>query len=104
MEKGHTSREFDRELRTLRDRLLAMGGRAEQQFSGAIEAVIDGRTSAIAVRKSAVVAGAKPTESERSKAACAALRAANSMSAGVNSRDSATIQPMSRPPCGTAAR
>jgi len=40
VEKGHTSREFDRELRTLRDRLLAMGGRAEQQLSRAVEAVI----------------------------------------------------------------
>jgi len=30
VEKGHTSREFDRELRTLRDKLLAMGGRAVQ--------------------------------------------------------------------------
>jgi phosphate transport system protein len=40
VEKGHTSREFDRELRTLRDRLLAMGGRAEQQLSRAVEAVV----------------------------------------------------------------
>jgi phosphate transport system protein len=40
MEKGHTSREFDRELRTLRDRLLAMGGRAEQQIGLAVEALI----------------------------------------------------------------
>ena len=40
MEKGHTSREFERELRTLRERLLAMGGRAEQQISRAIEALV----------------------------------------------------------------
>jgi len=39
VEKGHTSREFERELRTLRERLLAMGGRAEQQISRAIEAL-----------------------------------------------------------------
>lgn len=41
MEKGHTSREFERELRTLRERLLAMGGRAEQQISRAIEALVN---------------------------------------------------------------
>ena len=40
MEKAHTSREFDRELRTLRDRLLAMGGRAEQQIQRAVEALL----------------------------------------------------------------
>ncbi len=40
MEKAHTSREFERELRTLRDRLLAMGGRAEQQIGRAIEALV----------------------------------------------------------------
>jgi phosphate transport system protein len=39
VEKGHTSREFERELRTLRDRLLAMGGRAEQQIARAVEAL-----------------------------------------------------------------
>jgi phosphate transport system protein len=39
MEKGHTSREFERELKTLRERLLAMGGRAEQQISRAVEAL-----------------------------------------------------------------
>ena len=39
MEKGHTSREFDRELRTLRDKLLAMGGRAEQQIARAVLAM-----------------------------------------------------------------
>jgi phosphate transport system protein len=40
VEKAHTSREFERELRTLRDRLLAMGGRAEQQISFAIQALV----------------------------------------------------------------
>ena len=40
MEKGHTSREFDRELRTLRDKLLAMGGRAEEQIARAVQALI----------------------------------------------------------------
>ncbi len=40
VEKGHTSREFDRELRTLRDKLLAMGGRAEQQIGRAVQAMI----------------------------------------------------------------
>ncbi|MDB4970473.1 MAG: phoU [Myxococcales bacterium] len=40
MDKGHTSREFDRELRTLRDRLLAMGGRAEEQIARAVQALV----------------------------------------------------------------
>lgn len=40
MEKGHTSREFERELRTLRDKLLAMGGRAEEQISRAVQALV----------------------------------------------------------------
>jgi phosphate transport system protein len=39
VEKGHTSREFERELRTLREKLLAMGGRAEQQITRAILAL-----------------------------------------------------------------
>ncbi|HEX4458040.1 MAG TPA: phosphate signaling complex protein PhoU [Polyangia bacterium] len=47
MEKGHTSREFDRELRTLRDKLLAMGGRAEQQIGRAVQAMVK-RDDAIA--------------------------------------------------------
>ena len=38
-EKPHTSREFERELQSLRSRLLAMAGRAEQQIDRAIEAV-----------------------------------------------------------------
>lgn len=40
MEKGHTSREFERELRNLRDKLLAMGGRAEQQIARAVQAMV----------------------------------------------------------------
>src|SRR6185503_19298562 len=40
VEKGHTSREFDRELRNLRDKLLAMGGRAEEQIGRAVQALI----------------------------------------------------------------
>ena len=36
----HTSREFERELQTLRNRLLAMGGRAEQQIERATEAIV----------------------------------------------------------------
>ena len=40
MEKGHTSREFDRELRNLRDKLLAMGGRAEEQIGRAVQALV----------------------------------------------------------------
>jgi phosphate transport system protein len=47
VEKGHTSREFDRELRSLRDRLLAMGGRAEEQIARAVQALIK-RDDAIA--------------------------------------------------------
>src|SRR5688572_12101071 len=47
----------------------------------AIEAVIEGRTVPIAVRKSSVFAGECRPPSDRSNAACAALRAANSMSA-----------------------
>ncbi len=47
MEKGHTSREFDRELRTLRDKLLAMGGRAEEQIGRAVQALVK-RDDAIA--------------------------------------------------------
>ena len=35
----HTSREFERELKTLRERLLAMGGRAEQQIARAVESM-----------------------------------------------------------------
>jgi phosphate transport system protein len=35
----HTSREFERELKTLRERLLVMGGRAEQQIARAVESI-----------------------------------------------------------------
>ncbi len=41
MEKEHTSREFERELKALRERLLAMGGRAEQQLSRALESIVE---------------------------------------------------------------
>jgi len=37
----HTNKEFDQELRTLRDRLCAMGGRCEQQIERAMEALAD---------------------------------------------------------------
>ena len=37
----HTNKEFDQELRTLRDRLCAMGGRCEQQMERAMEALAD---------------------------------------------------------------
>jgi phosphate transport system protein len=47
--KAHTSREFDRELRTLRERLLAMGGRAERQISRAVES-LSTRDDAIAAQ------------------------------------------------------
>jgi phosphate transport system protein len=40
VEKGHTSREFERELRSLRERLLSMAGRAEQMIERAVEALI----------------------------------------------------------------
>jgi phosphate transport system protein len=39
---GHTNREFERELRDLRDRLLGMAGKAERQIERAVEAVIQG--------------------------------------------------------------
>jgi phosphate transport system protein len=39
-EKAHTSREFERELQGLRNRLLAMAGRAEQQIVRAVDAVV----------------------------------------------------------------
>jgi phosphate transport system protein len=40
-ERQHTNREFERELKNLRERLLAMGGRAEQQIGLAITALVD---------------------------------------------------------------
>jgi phosphate transport system protein len=39
LQKGHTSREFERELKTLRDRLLTMAARAEQQIARAVDSV-----------------------------------------------------------------
>lgn len=63
--------------------------------SRAIEAVIDGRTSAIAARKSSVVAGACSAPSDRSNAAPAAFRAANSMSAAEKYCDASASRPRS---------
>src|SRR3954469_16224458 len=37
----HTSKEFEQELRTLRERLCGMGGRCEQQISLAMQALTD---------------------------------------------------------------
>ena len=37
----HTSKDFEQELRTLRERLAAMGGRCEQQITRAMEALGD---------------------------------------------------------------
>ena len=34
--RGHTHQEFEAELRRLKDRLLAMGGRCEQMMSSAV--------------------------------------------------------------------
>lgn len=36
--RGHTHQEFEAELRNLKDRLLAMGGRCEQMIGGAVRA------------------------------------------------------------------
>jgi len=41
MMSTHTSKEFDQELRTLRERLTAMGGRCEQQIALAMEALAE---------------------------------------------------------------
>jgi phosphate transport system protein len=49
VDKGHTSREFERELRTLRERLLAMGGRAVQQIARAIDS-LSGRDDSLAAQ------------------------------------------------------
>ena len=38
---NHTSKDFETELRTLRERLCAMGGRAEQQIELAMRALVD---------------------------------------------------------------
>ncbi len=38
----HTSKDFETELRTLRERLCTMGGRAEQQITRAMQALADG--------------------------------------------------------------
>jgi phosphate transport system protein len=39
MISSHTNKDFEQELRTLRDRLCAMGGRCEQQIARAMEAL-----------------------------------------------------------------
>ena len=41
MMTSHTSKDFETELRTLRERLCAMGGRCEQQITLAMQALID---------------------------------------------------------------
>lgn len=41
MMTSHTSKDFDAELRTLRERLAVMGGRCEQQITLAMQALID---------------------------------------------------------------
>jgi len=41
MIKTHTSKDFDQELRTLRERLCAMGGRCESQIALAMKALAD---------------------------------------------------------------
>ena len=45
----HTNKEFDAELRTLRERLTAMGGKCEQQITLAMQALAD-RDDAVAQR------------------------------------------------------
>ena len=44
---SHTSKEFETELRTLRERLTAMGGKCEQQITIAMQALVD-RDDAVA--------------------------------------------------------
>jgi phosphate transport system protein len=39
---GHTNREFERQLRELRDQLLLMAGKAERQIERAVEAALNG--------------------------------------------------------------
>lgn len=41
MMTSHTSKDFEAELRTLRERLVVMGGRCEQQITLAMQALID---------------------------------------------------------------
>src|SRR6476661_8876513 len=41
MMTSHTSKEFDAELRTLRERLVVMGGRCEQQITLAMQALAE---------------------------------------------------------------
>ena len=56
----HTSREFERELRSLRDRLLAMAGRAEQQIELAINSLMQ-RDEGLAAR---VIDGDQPIDQD----------------------------------------
>src|SRR5262245_20511489 len=48
MERVHTSKEFEQELRALRERLLSMGARAEQQIARAVRALTS-RDDALAI-------------------------------------------------------
>jgi phosphate transport system protein len=41
MMTSHTNKDFETELRTLRERLCAMGGRCEQQIALAMQALIE---------------------------------------------------------------
>jgi phosphate transport system protein len=41
MQRAHTSKEFEQELRTLREKLLAMGSRAEGQIAQAVRALAE---------------------------------------------------------------
>nr|VFK38498.1 MAG: hypothetical protein BECKSD772F_GA0070984_10255 [Candidatus Kentron sp. SD]VFK44834.1 MAG: hypothetical protein BECKSD772E_GA0070983_104416 [Candidatus Kentron sp. SD]VFK80043.1 MAG: hypothetical protein BECKSD772D_GA0070982_10817 [Candidatus Kentron sp. SD] len=41
--KSHTVHSFDKELESIRDRVMAMGGFTEQQLSDALTAFINGR-------------------------------------------------------------
>ncbi|HEY7725981.1 MAG TPA: phosphate signaling complex protein PhoU [Anaeromyxobacteraceae bacterium] len=49
MSKNHTARVYDQELKDLRERLLAMGGRVESQLAGAVRAVAE-RDADLAMR------------------------------------------------------
>jgi phosphate transport system protein len=49
MSKNHTARVYDQELKDLRERLLAMGGRVESQLAGAVRAVTE-RDADLALR------------------------------------------------------
>jgi phosphate transport system protein len=57
----HTIREYERELRTVRDRLLEMGGRAEEQVALALKAMVE-RNDAVA--QTVIAADARVDEEE----------------------------------------